>query len=246
MAELLAVQIRPDYLVHLEAHLWIHEQFDDRLETPSARRKLVGRGDVAVIHGRSGGQRTERELDRDTSTIVAPARIEIPHVDIERQRFLEIRDRRNRALITIVEVLSPANKKPGADRDQYLTKRAELLAGPVHFVEIDLLRCGIPMPDMRRPPSTYGVVVSRAQERPEADFWPIGLRDPLPVIPIPLRPEIEASVNLLELVHDVYDRGTYADEIYESEPEPPLDDPDRQWARELIAESTPIQRTQAE
>jgi hypothetical protein len=128
MAARLSAQVRPDYLVHMEAHL------------------------------------------------------------IERQRFLEIRDRWNRELVAVVELLNPVNKKSGADRAQYLTKRSEILASPAHLVEIDLLRCGLAMPDLMRPSSTYGVMVSRFEERPAADFWPIELRQPLPTIPVPLRP----------------------------------------------------------
>ena len=43
-------------------------------------------------------------------------RILIPLVDIERQRYLEIRDRRNRELVAVVELLSPVNKKSGPYR----------------------------------------------------------------------------------------------------------------------------------
>ena len=55
MADRLSAQVRPDYLVHMEAH-------------------------------------------------------------IERQRYLEIRDRRNRELVAVVELLSPVNKKSGPYR----------------------------------------------------------------------------------------------------------------------------------
>ena len=79
MADRLSAQVRPDYLVHMEAH-------------------------------------------------------------IERQRYLEIRDRRDRELVAVVELLSPVNKKSGPYRAQYLTKRSEILASPAHLVEIDLLR----------------------------------------------------------------------------------------------------------
>ena len=61
-------------------------------------------------------------------------------MDRERLSYVEIRDRRDRELVTVVELLSPANKHPGPDREQYLAKRMELLNGPVHLVEIDLLR----------------------------------------------------------------------------------------------------------
>src|SRR5271157_223721 len=177
MSDRLSAQVRPDYLVHVEAHL-------------------------------------------------------------DRQRYLEIRDRRNRELVAVVELLSPVNKKSGPYRAQYLTKRSEILASPAHLVEIDLLRDGRAMPDQERPSSTYGVMVSRAEERPAADFWPIGLRQPLPTIPVPLRPaNSHASLELQELLHQVYDRGTYAEEIYEQEAEPPLDPADLDWAKHVLSQA---------
>ena len=44
-----------------------------------------------------------------------------------------------------------------------------------------------------RPECDYSVMVSRAEKRRAADFWPIRLRDRLPVIPIPLRPPDAAA-----------------------------------------------------
>jgi hypothetical protein len=157
----------------------------------------------------------------------------VPKVDIQRQRYLEIRDRRNRELMAVIELLSPVNKKPGPDREQYVTKRSEILASPAHFVEIDLLRGGPAMPDHDRPEGSYGVLVSRAEERPDADFWPIGLREPLPVIPVPLRGASHATLELRTILHHVYDHGTYAEEIYDRDLDPPLDADDRNWAGQL-------------
>jgi hypothetical protein len=134
-----------------------------------------------------------------------------------------------------VELLSPSNKQPGPDRVQYLAKRAEILAVSAHFVEIDLLRCGRPMPDTDRPECTYSVLVSRAEERPVAGFWPIDLRQPLPIIPIPLRDGTpDAVIDLQQILRLVYDRGTYAEEIYEDNPDPPLSVEDADWARTLL------------
>src|SRR5438552_2182497 len=48
--------------------------------------------------------------------------------DVERDSYVEIRDRRGRHLITVIELLSPSNKQPGADRDQYVAKRAQLFS----------------------------------------------------------------------------------------------------------------------
>lgn len=240
MAEKLAAQVRPDYLVHIEAHLWIHELPQHEYEGERSRRRLIGRGDVSLSGRGSAGQSQTGTLEAISILLTAPTQIALHHVDIERQRFLEIRDRRNRALIAVVEFLSPSNKIPGPDRDQYVAKRSEILAGAAHFVEIDLLRCGLPMPDDGRSASPYGVMVSRAEERPRAGFWPIGFRDVLPVIPVPLRASTQATLNLQEILHHVYDHGTYAQEIYDQEPQPPLEPADRAWAHCLISgEPTP-------
>src|ERR1700678_1922684 len=43
----------------------------------------------------------------------------MPSVDCESQSFLEIRDHNNNELVTVLELLSPANKYAGPDREQY-------------------------------------------------------------------------------------------------------------------------------
>jgi hypothetical protein len=60
----------------------------------------------------------------------------------ERHTSIEIRDRRNRRVVTVIELLIPSNKSPGSDRDDYLAKRRQVLAGMTHLVEIDLRRGG--------------------------------------------------------------------------------------------------------
>ncbi len=56
-----------------------------------------------------------------------------------------------RELVTIVEVLSPTNKRPGEGRRRYIRKRETIVAGLVNLVEIDLLRRWEPMP-LETPP----------------------------------------------------------------------------------------------
>jgi hypothetical protein len=158
----------------------------------------------------------------------------LPEQDVEQVPFLEVRDRQGRELVTVIELLSPSNKRSGDDREQYLAKRRELLRSPAHLVEIDLLRGWAPMPQEGRPECDYSVLVSRAEKRPAADFWPIRLRDPLPVIPIPLRPpDAAARVDLQEVLHRAYDGPGYEHFIYSTDPEPPLIPDDAAWARQL-------------
>ena len=84
---------------------------------------------------------------------------------VDKVRYLEVRDREGRDLVTVIELLSPSNKRAGDDRESYLKKRSELLRSPAHLVEIDLLRGWTPMPHEGRPECDYSVMVSlrRAQ-----------------------------------------------------------------------------------
>jgi hypothetical protein len=160
---------------------------------------------------------------------------EIPDQDVERESFLGIRDRLSRELVTVVELLSPANKHSGENREKYLAKRSSLLRSPVHLVEIDLLRGGPPVPAWNRPDCDYSVFLRRAERRPRADFWPVGLRDPLPKARIPLRTGDEvAHLDLRATLNRVYDESGYQYYVYGREPDPPLSGEDAEWARALI------------
>lgn len=220
--ERLVRQVRPHYIVLLEQHLYVHEQ------PPDAPRR-VGRADLPLAPAAPSSP-----LGRAAAILEAPAEVELPMPDIERVPFLEIRDRRNRELVTVLELLSPSNKR-GQDRRQYLTKREAILASAAHLVEIDLLRGGTPMPAEERPDCAYSVLVSRVEARPRAGLWPIALRERLPEIPIPLRrPDGDARLDLQDTLHAVHDAYGYEDFLYDGLPEPPLSPEDAAWARPLL------------
>jgi hypothetical protein len=132
-------------------------------------------------------------------------------------------------------LLSPANKYMGPDREQYLAKRMELLNGPAHLVEIDLLRGGPPLPADDRPDCSYSILVSRFESRPDAAFWPVALRERLPVIPVPVRaPDSDARLDLQAVLDRIYDDAGYADYIYDGDPHPRLENGDAVWARQFL------------
>ena len=226
IAERLVLQVRPDYIVKIDEHVYVQE-------LPPEPRRYLGRADVSV--SRSMEDRSGR--GSGAILLAAPAEVRLPVRNVEELAFVEIRDRRSRELITVVEVLSPSNKYSGSTRDQYLAKRQELLDSRANVVEIDLLRGGKPMPLDERPDGdhAYSVLVSRPHDRPTAGFWPIGLRDRLPVIPIPLRaPTADAQLDLQETLNHVYDTSGYEDYIYSGSPDPHLDGADQDWASSLI------------
>jgi hypothetical protein len=155
------------------------------------------------------------------------------------QNRIEIRDRHDRQLVAVIELLSPANKRPGPNREQYLAKRRRLLASPVHLVELDLLRGGTRLPLEDLPNCDYYAMVSRVEMRPSVGLWPLTLRDPLPPVRIPMRaPDSDATVDLRMVLNRVYDAAGYEDYIYSGSPQPPLAGEDAAWAANLIAGTT--------
>jgi Protein of unknown function (DUF4058) len=217
--ERLVGQVRPKYIVLLEQKIYVHEVSGPR---------LVGRADVSLHRtetGNGGGS---------TAVLEAPAEILLTTQDVERVPYLEVRDRFSRELVTVLEMLSPTNKR-GDDRRQYLAKRSEVLDSAANLVEIDLLRGGRPMPDANRPDCTYSVVVSRPEDRPRCGFWPIGLKERLPEIPVPLRRDDgEARIDLQEVLNHVYDVFGYEDFVYSGTPDPALSPEDARWSREVL------------
>lgn len=228
--DVIIAQVDPRYIVKIDEHVFIHE-------FSAEERRFLGRADISVAagDGRGSGQ-TQAAI----AVLEAPAQGYLPAVDIERLAFLEIRDRRNRQLVTVIELLSPANKRPGGDRDQYLAKRQKVLASTAHLVEIDLLRGGRRPPLADLPPCDYCVMVSRCETRPRVGLWPLQLRDRLPVIPIPLRhPDPDAQLDIQAVLHDIYDRARYATYLYDGSPDPPLSPEDEAWASQVVATVPP-------
>lgn len=224
IADALADQVDPRDLVKIEEQRYVQE-------APGSPHRPGPRADVAVKPGE--GLAAAAAAAPSLAVLEAPVRIHLPWPEVEYQAYLEVRDRSSRELVTVLELLSPTNK--GRHRDQYLRKREEVLLGKVHLVEIDLLRGGDPMPAPDRPDCDDSVTVSRAERRPEADFWPIRLPERLPIIPVPLRaPDRDATLDLQELLHRVHDAGRYAHYIDEARPQPPLRPDEEAWAKGFV------------
>ena len=227
LRRLLAPQVGPKYIVQLEEHIYIHD-------LPPEPRQRLGNADISLARSQTG-----ETTPLAVGLLEAPAEVLLPQQELEEIPFLEVRDRSGRELVSVIELLSPSNKRAGDDREQYLTKRRELIRSAAHLVEIDLLRGWTPMPQAGRPECDYSVMVSLAEKRPAADFWPVKLRERLPVIPIPLRaPDTAAQVDLQAALHRAYDGPGYEHFIYSGEPEPPLSADDADWARQLISAKT--------
>jgi hypothetical protein len=172
-----------------------------------------------------------------------PVVVEVPHRESVRHRWLEIRVVPSGEVVTVIEILSPVNKRPGEGRDEYERKRSEVLGSRAHLVEIDLLRADPPMEfrpvdgDRR---SAYRILVSRAPRRPRAELYPFDVRDPVPRFPLPLREgDAEPVVDLGARLHGLYDRASYDLAVgYPREPDPPLSAAAAAWARQMLKAQT--------
>ncbi|MFO0811390.1 MAG: DUF4058 family protein [Gemmataceae bacterium] len=221
----LEAQVGAAYFVKLDETVYVHE-------LPGEPRQFLGRADVFL--GESGGGGSADTAATALATAPATERITLPDFDAERVPFVEIRDRRNRRLVTVIELLSPSNKRSGRDRTLYEAKRRRILNGPTNFVEIDLLRAGPRMPFVAPAGGTYGVLVSRGAARPAAEWYAIGLRQPLPTIPVPLAGDAHAALDLQTMLHRLHDAKGYAKFIYDTAPDPPLAPDDAAWARGVL------------
>jgi Protein of unknown function (DUF4058) len=194
---------------------------------------------VADVGVAEGDDEPLRETGGGTAVAARPRANPVPATVTagikKKHRWLTIRDTQNREIVTVIEVLSPSNKTSTDDRAQYLRRRRKLLHSKVNLVEIDLLRGGEPMPMNGVPDCDYRIMVARRGRRPNVDVWPVGLRETLPEIPIPLAgTDPDVWLDLKPVLDAVYDGGAYRYRLYDHPPDPPLTVDDAAWATELV------------
>ena len=226
MADALAPRLRPTYFVGVERRTYLAVRSPD---------EFAGIPDVLVFQP-AGMARTSAAPAYANGG--APLLAEIPMPEEVVERFLEIRNVQTAEVVTVIELLSPANKSNPTGRQEYNDKRQKVLASKTNLIEIDLLRGGESPPLYWRtqPQCDYRIVISRAWQRPHVDVYCIGLRQPLPSIPVPLRrDEGEPDLELNQLLHDLYDRAGYDLAVDYTQPAtPPLSEPDATWADALL------------
>ena len=193
---------------------------------------LVGIPDVSVVKSKTDARST---VQTSTLSLSQPVLVELPAVEATVERYLEIREVATGKVVTVIEILSPKNKRPGEGRNQYLSKRTKILKSNSHLVELDFLRAGDPLPMGYDTPSDYRVLVSRVEQRPVAQLYPFDLRDPFPCFTIPLGVEDEEPIidlnQLMEVVYLSAALGLTID--YQQQPEPPLAEGDFEWVKDL-------------
>ena len=212
---------------------------DERIEVVgfNALDEASYRPDILIAREQSA-VKTGRPLTR-VSHKIKPVLIDISDEDLEelRHTWLEIHRLPGMELVTVIEVLSPTNKS-GIGRAEYLEKRKEFHSRKINLVEIDLLLGGHRVP-MKKPlrRGHYFTIIARGANLPTAEVYSWTLRDPVPSIPIPLRPpDTDVFLDLQELVTRVYDLGRYSRTLHHDQPLPQtlaLHPKDRAWAEAI-------------
>lgn len=206
--------------------------------------------DVSIVEFDKGGRSAAGVAVLEEPRTEASPFVEVyASVEPTRHHYLEIRDStRDHRLVTLIEIVSPSNKRPGKDREAYLAKQAEVLASDASLVEIDLLRSGerlfsgeglVDCIQRHVPTADYVVAVNRVWNREKSRLYLVNIRQPLPVIQVPLREgEPEVLLDLQYIVNQAYDRGPYQRGAvdYRKPPSVALAPEDVDWAAQRLVQ----------
>ena len=105
---------------------------------------MENEGAIAVVVLTKKERSQSTKSNAATGTLTEPIVTTVPITEETQERYLEIRDVGTGTVVTVLEVLSPKNKRSGEGRTKYDTKRQNLLNSTANLVEIDLLRTGEP------------------------------------------------------------------------------------------------------
>jgi hypothetical protein len=229
--EWLIPRVRPCYVVLVEERVYVERQSNGR------RGLIVPDVTMTELEGRESP--SQDAIAAAPTVAVAPVVLTLPMPERKREAFLTLRERETMEVVTVIEVLSPDNKRSGSDgRREYLRKREAVLESDAHLIELDLLRGGERLPTVETlPPADYYAFVSRAHRRPEVEVYPWTLRQPLPPIFVPLTGEDpDVTLDLQSIFNTLYDRAGYDYSLdYRRPIEPPLSDSDASWAQQILA-----------
>lgn len=210
LRDYLAPLLRPRYFVSVEERSSLDDPF------------LVGVTSVPDIGVVGPYTPKPTTSTRGTGVAAEPVQIELQMTDYVRETYLEIVEAEPESaidveggepekwVVTLIEVLSPWNKRAKGGWERYLLKRNEVIHSATNLVEIGLLRAGTPMTKLLEMEYDYSILVSPFRLRPRAHFYPFSVREAIPVFQLPLQmDDAEPVVDLNQILHDLYDRAGY-------------------------------------
>lgn len=230
IADALVPQLVPKYRVAIEKRIY---------EIKGEQSLLVGIPvDMSILRNPISRNPTTSNVAVAAPT-TAPLKVRLSMSEEVREGYLEVVDMASKEVVTVIEVLSSANKRPGQGREMYEEKRDKIFGSRTNFVEIDLLRGWEPLPVLDNDiAADYRILVSRGNERPLADLYVFNIPDAIPSFSLPLRAgDVEPIVDLQALLNTVYDRAAYDFTLdYTAQLVPALSEADAAWAESLLEE----------
>lgn len=215
--------------------------YEERVYVISPERSLYP--DILVLHSPSAPSGSGTTAVAEPG---APHGILTVHPEEIHEGFVEVRSAEDwDQVVTIIEVLSPANKATGsAGREEYLQKQGEILRSETHLLEMDLLRKGLhtvaaPLEGLRQHGRWDGLIcLHRNTHRYQYEFWFSRLREALPSVRVPLTSGTpDVLLDLQAIYTQAYNAGPYVRRIdYSADPLFPLEAEDA--ANNLMAASS--------
>ena len=157
-------------------------------------------------------------------------------LDTHQEEYIELRLREGR-WVTLVDVVSPANKTTATGRQAYLAKREEARGAGANVVEIDLVLAGTPAMDFCRsglPEHDYAITVTRANQPDRHHVYTAKLPERLPHVRVPLGGD-DRDIDLQSAVTRSYEQGNFASQIdYRRDTPAALGESRLHWVEELL------------
>lgn len=205
-SELITPLISPKYFASVETYT----VEDDATNSESG----IIYPDIAILQTKISEPTIAYAAASAQKPTITPASVTIPKLTTVTIRIpqIEIRDVEKNKLITVIEILSPVNKRnPGLI--PYRKKRQQLYQSGIHLLEIDLLRRGTrPFKHALINASDYCVQLVKGGG--ETAVWSFNVTDLLPIVPVPLLPADEAiPLDLRAALQLVYQRSYYQNSI---------------------------------
>ena len=221
------------------------ESYDARMNTKVQLVKQVEAdpqsvaGDAMIV-GRPDYAGNGRSSAAPAATMtLQPTRLPLPEPALEevKHAWVEIVTGDDERVVTLVEVLSPANKE-GEGFRRCDAKRWAATRRGTNWVEIDLLLGGRRLDfGPARPRGDYFAHVVRGESPTQAEVFAWPLAAALPTIPVPLLPEDgDVPLDLSVAFAETYDRGQYRRRLqYDRDPPAAADPAALAFAREVIS-----------
>lgn len=133
------------------------------------------------------------------------------------EEYIEIHNRTDERLVTLIEVVSISNRTLGEGRKQYHETRQAALSKRAHVVEIDLLTQGKPLLDYSRetlPELDFTVTVTRGGAPDRYEIYHTTLPKRLQKFKLPLATDDRDTILDLQIAHArAFDHGQFASQV---------------------------------